>query len=280
MKKNKSEMDYIYDELDMMSEEELNREMEMILAEVAEDESVADAEPPKELYEAVSKEIHELENARARERLSDEDKELLQYGKLYKKQLKSRKYFVLAAVLILTLACGMTSMGGPRKTIEWFSMMLLGRENIIVNSHNENILSPNAMDEEKAYIEIEKRFGFKTVRLNYLPEGAKFEELSIGDEIQGVQILYSKNDKIIIDMRIQTNNLTNSLGYDIEDEFVKSFVLENKGVDIVVSEHQVANSTESRWRATFEYQDVKYFMMFSELSEEEIIKIVNNIVFA
>ena len=28
MKNNKSEMDYIYDELDMMSEEELNKEME------------------------------------------------------------------------------------------------------------------------------------------------------------------------------------------------------------------------------------------------------------
>ena len=130
MKNNKSEIDRIFDEVGMMSEEELNREMEMILAEVDADEEVADAEPPKELYDAVSRDIQEIQNQRAREQLSEEDKQLLQYGKLYKRQKKVRKYYVLAAVLILTLAMGMTSVGGPRKMFEKISFALFGREHL------------------------------------------------------------------------------------------------------------------------------------------------------
>ena len=197
MKDNKREIDLIYDELDQMSEEELDREMEKILAEVDADEGLANVEVPKGLFEAVSKEIQQTENQKARDNLSEEDKELLYYGKLYKRQMKKRKYFVLAAILILSLAVGITSMGGPRKLLQKVPGTLSGREQEMVDANDGSISNTTGWTEEEAYAEIEKKFGFYPVKFHYLPENVGFEEMQIYDEIQGVQLLYSKNDEIL-----------------------------------------------------------------------------------
>ena len=201
--KERDELDFIFDELDQMSEEELNREMEKILAEVEADEEVANVEAPKELYYAVSKGIEEIENARARERLSDEDKELLQYGRLYKKQLKYRKYGVLVAALILALSMGITSMGGPRRLMQRMTGWLSGREQEMVDSNDGSISNTSGWTEEEAYDEIEEKFGIRPVQLYHLPEGVMFEEFQIGDEIQGAQLFYTKDEKLSIRMHIQ-----------------------------------------------------------------------------
>lgn len=277
MKDNKREIDLIYDELDQMSEEELNREMEKILAEVDADEELANVEVPKGLFEAVTKEIQQIENQKARENLSEEDKELLYYGKLYKRQMKKRKYLVLAAILILSLAVGMTSMGGPRKLLQKVTGTLSGREQEMVNS--EEIIEPTNWDEESAYEEIEEKFGFRPVKLDYLPKDVGFEELQIYDEIQGIQFLYSKNDEIRLRMYIQTNNRLGSHGFGPDDRELQRYTVDKGVCDISVVEYEVAETKETRWKALFEYQEVYYSVYGFSMEQSEFEQIIENLMF-
>ena len=279
MKDNKREIDLIYDELDQMSEEELNREMEKILAEVDADEELANVEVPKGLFEAVSKEIQQIENQKARDNLSDEDKELLYYGKLYKRQMKKRKYLVLAAILILSLAVGMTSMGGPRKLLKKVTGTMSGREQEMVDSVDESVSPPSGWDEESAYAEIEEKFGFRPVKLDYLPKDVGFAEAQIGDEIQGAQLFYEKTGKLVVYMRIHSSNRISSVGCDIEDIEQDTYIIEHEETDIAIYQYIVDKTNEQRWKASFEYNDMHYSILGVDMEREEFEKIIHNLVF-
>lgn len=279
MKDNKREIDLIYDELDQMSEEELNREMEKILAEVDADEELANVEVPKGLFEAVSKEIQQIENQKARDNLSEEDKELLYYGKLYKRQMKKRKYLVLAAILVLSLAVGMTSMGGPRKLLQKVTGTLSGREQEMVDANDGSISNTTGWTEEEAYAEIEKKFGFRPVKLDYLPKDVGFEEMLMEYDIQGAQLLYFKDDKVSLRIYIQTNNRTGSHGFDIEDIEVQTYAIQKQQCEICITEYVVEKTKEIRWTATFEDNEVFYYIMGFDMIQEEFERIINNLIF-
>ena len=70
----------MFDDIDKMSEEELEKEMQEILAELEAHPESVNWEPPKDMHEKVMKEIRRREDEKARAQLSKEDQELLQYG--------------------------------------------------------------------------------------------------------------------------------------------------------------------------------------------------------
>ena len=78
----------MFDDIDKMSEEELEKEMQEILAELEAHPESVNWEPPKDMHEKVMKEIRRREDEKARAQLSREDQELLQYGKI----LAARSY--------------------------------------------------------------------------------------------------------------------------------------------------------------------------------------------
>ena len=69
----------MFDDIDKMSEEELEKEMQEILAELEAYPESMNWEPPKDMHEKVMKEIRRREDEKARAQLSKEDQELLQY---------------------------------------------------------------------------------------------------------------------------------------------------------------------------------------------------------
>ena len=135
----------------------LIEETEAFMEEVYSNPEVADTEPPTVLRGKVFAEIHAREAAKREaelkvekfdveeeeakveklnveevkaekssteekepeaEKLTAEEKELIHLGRIYKKRKRLQKYVVLAAVLILAMAFGMTSIGGPEKIFE------------------------------------------------------------------------------------------------------------------------------------------------------------------
>lgn len=259
----------MFDDIDKMSEEELEKEMQEILAELEAHPESVNWEPPKDMHEKVMKEIRRREDEKARAQLSREDQELLQYGKIYKRQLKHRKYWVLAAALIMALAVGMTSVGGPERLVQMMTRGALGREHGVVNSNDGSVSTTEGWSEEEAYNDIEQRYGFRPVKLDYLPEGVFFEKVQITDGIQGIQVIYMKADKLAIEMFIHPNHVIGSVGVDIEDVLLDEYMVSNGDTKIEVKQYQVVTNGEIRWIASF-MQEKTYYEIIAHHNVEQV----------
>lgn len=245
-------------------------EIELFMQEVYSDPDVANAEPPTELHDKVFAEIH------ARE-LAKREQEVIHLEKVYRKRLRFQKYVAVAAVMVLVLAFGVTSMGGPNRVYEMMKSTLTGREQVTIDSNN--ISETADMSEEEAYQKIEETFGFVPVGLLYLPEDVVFMEAEIGKEIQSINIVYGKKDDAKIVYLIRPNYRDSSHGKDIEDDFVEEYIEENESAIIYVRKYLV-DGKEERWSVQFEYKGVLYTMSIADTSKDEVEKIVKNLFFS
>ena len=252
----------MFDDIDKMSEEELEKEMQEILAELEAHPESVNWEPPKDMHEKVMKEIRRREDEKARAQLSKEDQELLQYGKIYKRQLKHRQYWVLAAALIMALAVGMTSVGGPERLVQMMTRGLSGREQGLIDTNDGSISNTEGWSEEDAYNDIEQRYGFRPVKLDYLPEGVFFKKVAMTDDIQGIHLLYMKENKLAVEMFIHPNHIIGSVGVDVEDTLLEQYTVLNGETEIEVKQYQVVENKEVRWTASF-MQDKTYYLLIA-----------------
>ena len=269
----------MFDDIDKMSEEELEKEMQEILAELEAHPESVNWEPPKDMHEKVMKEIRRREDEKARAQLSREDQELLQYGKIYKRQLKHRKYWVLAAALIMALAVGMTSVGGPERLVQMMTRGLSGREQGLIDTNDGSISNTEGWSEEEAYNDIEQRYGFRPVKLDYLPEGVSFEEMKIIDDTQGVYLVYARDDKLAVEMFIHPNHVIGSVGVDIEDVLLDEYMVSNGDTKIEVKQYQVVTNGEIRWTASFTQEKTYYLLVIhQDLKQTEFESILESLV--
>lgn len=267
-----------FEEIDKMTDEELFAEMKSILAEVEEDEKVKDAAVPEESFHVVFSQIREIEERRARENLSKRDKKLLEYGRRYERQLHFRKYWILAAVLVLVLAMGMTSVGGPERFFQRMIGNLSGRDQEMIDS-SEGIVLSETLDEEAAYAAIEDKYGFYPVRLDYLPDGVVFESVEISDETQGITLFYSREARLGIEVFIRPNYREGSTGLDIEDQLLSEYETKKDDITITVKQYKVLETGEIRMTATFLVNNTYYSLVCYDISNEEFNDILNNLVF-
>lgn len=264
-------------------EKEMVDEIESYMKEVDSEPDVAESPLPPELQAKIHQQIETRTLAREkaeRERMSQEERELIRLGKIYRKRRKARKYVVLAAALVAVLALGITSIGGPEKVVERINWMLAGREQTNVDSDDDSIVQLEGVEEEEAYQQIEDRFGFVPVEMLYIPDGIKFLKAKIGDEIQGIDMTYGQDDKVSIVYFIQPIYRTSSYGIDVEDEAINEFSVENGGMQIIVKQYFVEEKNITRWLAEFSYQNVHYSIVGMNMEKGEFEKIVKNLYFS
>lgn len=263
-------------------EKEMVDEIESYMEEVDSEPDVVESPLPPELQAKIHQQIEtrEMEREKAeRERMSQEERELIRLGKIYRKRRKARKYVVLAAALVAVLALGITSIGGPEKIFETFEREVLGRERTGVDTDDSNEFV-ESVSEEEAYQQIEDKFGFAPVRMLYIPDEIKFLKAKIGDEIQGIDMTYGQDDKVSIVYFIQPIYRTSSYGIDVEDEAINEFSVENGGMQIIVKQYFVEEENITRWLAEFSYQNVHYSIVGMNMEKGEFEKIVKNLYFS
>lgn len=269
----------IFEELGNMSDDELLEEMNSILEEVKENETVTDFDAPDFLHDSIFSEIREIEEREAREKLSAEDKRLLEYGRRYKRQLKFRKYWILAAALVLMFAMGITSVGGPQRFFKKVVNNLSGRNQEMVDADSDNIVPPENWDEEAAYEAIEEKYGFYPVRLDYLPDGVVFEGAEIGEKTLGAKLLYSRGEVLSIEIFIRPNYREGSVGLDIEDDLVKEYEILKDEMPVSVRKYLVSETKDTRMSAVFLVEDTYYSLVTYDVAEEDFIQIIDKLVF-
>lgn len=257
--------------------EELVKSAKCIMEEVNADQDVVDRPLPPHMHEKIMQRIDAYEAKRETERFSAEEVEFIRLGKLYKKKRKMRKYFVLAAAVIGVLAFGITSMGENEKIFGMFKRDTLGREQTQINS-SDSVVKETDWSEDEVYEEIESKYGFYPVKLDYLPDGIGFLEVDINEEIPNIYMLYGTNEDVKISYQIRPNYRDSSWGKDVEDELLEEYEMQVDDVTLHLERYCVKNGVE-RWVVEFKHESASYSLIIVDYEKDEVEKIVENLYF-
>lgn len=271
------------EEMKRFLQEELKKEADQIMREVEADPEVADLTAPSEIDQKLYEQIKQYkeEHYAPEETLSGEQQELIRLGKIYKRKQKRRKYVVLAAAVVSAFAVGITSFGGPERILHKFNNIMAGRDQMVLNSDDEDVTEAKVSTEEEAYQKIKDEFGIEPVRMLYLPENMKFQDIIIYREMQNIQTIYTDGDDENKTLRYQvsTSYRDASNGLDVEDLLIKEEHVEVKGVPIKIKYYQIEQGNSERISAMFEHQDIQYLLSINNIKADELKKILKNLKF-
>ena len=260
-------------------QQQSNREADKIMDFVNQDPEMADVHAPDEMGEALFARIAAYEKAREERQLSEEEQELIELGRVYKKKRKVKKYVVAALVAVLALSFGgITVMGGPEKVLEVVEKWIAGGRETRINSDNEQIAEVSEYSEEEAYEKIEEMFGFVPVYMGYMPEGIQFAESIINKEIQYISTMHEGDNKSVICV-MRPNYKVHSTGIDTDDILLKTYNEMVGDVSLSIEEYFVEKNEIKRYLVEFEHRDVYYFYQITGVNDNEFARIIENIYF-
>ena len=197
----------------------------------------------------------------------------------YSKKRNRRVYLLVAAVAVLALAAGMTSIGGAPFVTGVMNKIVGEREVLQVDSEREgedDRLSTES-EEEKAWQAVKDRLEIEPVRLGYKPVKMNFVDYEI-DEAVGEACFIYDYEGVAIEYQMWANYRNKSVGYDIEDKLVKKEVLIVSDVEIEISCYQVEENQAQEYVARFNNANVNY-VLNSCIKEAEFVDIIKNLIF-
>ena len=277
-------------EVKQFLQEEMEKGKERLRAEVEQDETLQDVEVPEEIEERLFDQIHSYEEERrAKEEaekgaeafeMSAEEAELIRLGRLYRRRRRLGKYIVLAAVLVMMLAIGMTSLGGPEKVIRMITEAVNGGgSRVKMNTDDGNVDVVEIADESDAFQEIESQWNIKPVRMNYLPEGVMFQKAESDSISQVAYLFYQKDDEVKIYYQMAVGYLAGSLVAESEEDNQESCTKMVGEIPVTVTRHPVEDDETTRWCVKFKWQNAQYLIWIMDEDLEEVNKIVENLIF-
>lgn len=287
------------DQLKEILKDQLNKEAKQIEEEVGLNDN---EEIPNELKlrmkNVLDQKIREREmrsedmkRTDAYAKLSEEDQEALRLGremmknqseekKIYtmrRKKRNIRRIVALAAVLILVMAVGMTSIGGPERMLQFVKSSVGGRQVSKVNSSDKN-KEIKEEDEEKSYELIAKEFGIQPVKLMWRPKGMKFKKMIMDTDIQVAELNYTYNGKKVAFV-ISASYGEVSWGYDNEDTVIDSYIYDKiPNVNMKIKEYETPREGANGFVAEFSHNKL-YYCLSGSMAKEEMEKIIENLYF-
>lgn len=248
---------------------------ELILEEINKDPELRDVKAPEDLHDRVFAQIREYEEQKRLAELSDEEKELLRLGKIYRKRRKLSRCAVLVAAAVALFAIGTISMGENESILQILSKYLLGGEQVISDTGSTEPIQ--YVDEEEIYEEIEDTYNVAPVKLRYLPNTVTFQEAVFYKDLQEIYMYYGFDNEANIIYSIKPNYRESSSATMVEDEKKQEYTMEVNETEITVKEYNIVDSSSNRWIVSWVYQDVQYALNISDMEQKEIEKIVNNL---
>lgn len=253
------------------------REIEEVLAAIDADPVLRNAQCPESVHVKLFEQIREFEEQKRLENLSEEDKEWIRLGKIYRKRRKWNRCAVLAAALVAILAIGTISMGEDKNILTSLKQIFTNREQTVSDSGSTE---PTLyVEEEAVYEDIELEYGFIPVKIDYLPQGIGFKEAVLGPDIQTVYMYYGTKNSTDITYIIRPNYRDSSVVTVIEDEKIQEYQRTINSIIISITEYKIKESNENRWSAIWTYEDVQYTLNITNMQQVEVEKIVNTLGF-
>lgn len=267
----------MYDDWKELIAKEMQKDLDEVMDEIESDSSMKDIEAPEEMHDNLMAMIDEHEAQKAYEKLSDEDKELIQLGKVYKRKRMFDRFVVVLAAVIVGLWLGTVCIGREKNILNFMSRILTDREQVISDSGNTETIQ--YFEEEIAYEKIEQEYGFSPVKLKYLPKDTAFYEATVSIDMQSINMIYEMGENTSIIYVIRPNYREASFGTDIEDEKMQEYEMVVNDVIITITEYNVIESGKNRWSVQFVYQDIQYLLRITNMEQGEVEMIINNLGF-
>lgn len=284
MKESKDQLEQIIkNEYDRLAKEEEN--------DIQADDTIEVPEGTKESLRAkIDQQIEEMKKEKIYAQLSEEDRKALELGrkimaeeeqekteaKVVHKKKRFKMYFGLAAVLILVMAVGITSIGGPERIVRMLKQAVGDREVEKVTS-GEDSMTIVEENEEEAYEKIKNIFGTEPVKIFGRPEGMVFNRMEMDEKLQIAEMVYTYNGETVLYL-INASYTDASWGVDVEDEVIDSYNLDVLGRVIEIKHYQIESTKEDRLSARFEERGLEYFLV-GTMKKNEFELIVKNLYF-
>lgn len=260
------------DEWKKFIQEEMEREAELIMQEVNSDPAMKDVKAPEGMYESLMEQIREYEEQQKLAHLTEEERELLRLGKIYRKRRKLSRRAVLIAAAVALFAIGTVSMGEKESILKILSRYLLDGEQIVSDSGSVEPI--HYVEEQDVYEKIEDAYEITPVKLRYLPEKTTFQEAVFYTDIQEVNMYYGVGDIANLIYIIKPNYREASYSTIIEDKKVQEYTIDVNGTEVTIAEYDIEDAANGRWVALWTYNDVQYTLSVTNIGQGEIEKIV------
>lgn len=261
------------DEWKDLIQKAMQDDVEKILEEVNADPYFKDLELPEEVHDRLMAQIREYEDKRRMEQLSEEDREWIRLGKVYKRKQKWNRYIILAAAMIMVFAIGTVSMGEGENVLSFLKQMIAGEEQTVSDSGSTEPI--RYVKEEEVYEKVKNEYGFMPVTLDYLPPDTEFKEAVFGPAIQAVYMYYGEGKETDITYIIRPNYRESSFATVIEDEPLQEYMMIVNDTKITLTEYNIVESRENRWSVCWIYQEVQYMLNITDVKQDEVEKVVN-----
>lgn len=265
------------DEWKDLIQKAMQDDVEKILEEVNADPYFKDLELPEEVHDRLMAQIREYEDKRRVEQLSEEDREWIRLGKVYKRKQKWNRYIILAAAMIMVFAIGTVSMGEGENVLSFLKQMIAGEEQTVSDSGSTEPI--HYVKEEEVYEKVRNEYGFEPVTLDYLPQGTVFQESVFYADMQSINMYYGTDNEANIIYTIRPNYREASFTMVVEDEKIQEYSMNINNVEISLTEYQIVESKENRWSIIWVYRDVQYWLRITDMDKNEVEKILNTLSF-
>lgn len=255
-------------------QEEIERDVQKIEKEIAEHPELEQIQVTEALDAAILSKIKEYEKEKAEE---EEILKLPEKKVVYHKKKKIRWFFILAAVFVLVLGVGMTSVGSKSYWKELLDVFRGEETAKIIDVEDMEKKETEDIDEVFVYQEIKEKLGITPVEFRYKPELMILKKYEIDEKLKLARLFFEYEKKYIMYTFYASNEDSSWIEKD-EDKKIGEYSLKVNNVQIQVEEVQKPKQKEVSRIAKFEYQGVCYELK-GQLGKEEFDKILENLYF-
>ena len=256
-------------------QEEIERDVQKIEKEIAEHQELEQIQVTEALDAAILSKIKEYEKEKAEE---EEILKLPEKKVVYHKKKKIRWFFILAAVFVLVLGVGMTSVGSKPYWKELLDVFVGdGGSAKVINVEDMDKQKTEDIDEVFVYQEIKEKLGITPVEFRYKPELMVLKKYEIDEQLKLARLFFAYEKEYIMYTFYASNEDSSWIEKD-EDKRIGEYSLKVNNVQIQVEEVQKPKQEEMSRIAKFEYQGVCYELK-GQLGKEEFDKILENLYF-
>lgn len=255
-------------------QEEIERDVQKIEKEIAEHPELEQIQVTEALDAAILSKIKEYEKEKAEE---EEILKLPEKKVVYHKKKKIRWFFILAAVFVLVLGVGMTSVGSKSYWKELLDVFRGEETAKIIDVEDMEKKETEDIDEVFVYQEIKEKLGIMPVELLYKPEMMELKSYEVNEQLKLARLFFAYEKEYIMYTFYASNEDSSWIEKD-EDKKIGEYNLKVNNVQIQVEEIQKPKQKEASRIAKFEYQGVCYELK-GQLEKEEFDKILENLYF-
>lgn len=249
-------------------EKEIKKEIEQIEKDIENHPELKSLQVTEEMDAALFEKIWEYEKEQA-------ENQKVTVRKRSKRKI--RWVAALAAVLVLVLGLGMTSVGSKSYWKELLDVLMGEGSARMIDVEDMEKQTTEDVDEMKVYQEIDEKLGADLVWMRYKPKGMILESYSVDDSLQMARIFFRYQGNLIR-YTMYGSQEDSSWVEKEEDKIVNEYSKEIEGVKIEVEEISKPKQPVETRAAKFEYNGVHYEIK-GMLSREELDKILENLYF-